>query len=433
MSDEPVIEILMPRLSDAMEDATISRWLKQPGDSVARGDELVEVETDKTTVVYEAEAAGTLVELLVTEGSEVPLGTPIARLAGVGSTRATGTGAPAPSANPGSGSAPAAPPADAVVVEFREAIRQALDEELGRDDRVIFFGEDVAVAGGIFAATPGLFETYGPLRVFDTPISELAMAGAAYGAAVCGLRPVIEIMFADFLPLTMDSLLNQASKYHFLDGSRGAPLVVRSSAGGGARFGAIHSQMPIGWFNAITGLKIVAPATPGDAKGLLKAAIRDENPVLFLEHKRLYSVKGPLGDEVVPLGVAAVVRPGSDLTIVTAMKSVHDALAAASTLEQEHGISVEVVDLRTIRPLDTATILRSVEKTSRVLVVEEGPRSGGFSADVLARVAEEALGDLDDAWRLTTPDSQIPYSPSLEDAFLPSEAAIVETVVTRLR
>lgn len=428
MSTDAMVEVLMPRLSDAMEDATILRWLKQLGDSVARGDALVEVETDKTTVVYEAEEEGVLAELLVPEGATAPLGTPIARLAAAGGSTG-GARAPAPARTPTDASAPSAA---MDVVEFREAIRRALDEELARDERVIFFGEDVAVAGGIFAATPGLHERYGPLRVFDTPISELALSGAAYGAAVCGLRPVIEIMFADFLPLAMDSLLNQASKYFFLDGRRGVPLVIRSSAGAGARFGAIHSQMPVGWFNAITGLKIAAPATPADAKGMLKAAIRDDNPVLFLEHKRLYSTTGPLGDDIIPLGVAAVVRKGTDLTVATAMKSVHDALAAASVLEAEHGISVEVVDLRTLRPLDTPTLLRSVEKTTRLLVVEEGPRTGGFSADVLACVAEEALGDLDDAWRLTTADSPIPYSPPLEDSFLPAGAAIVADVSRRL-
>ena len=428
MTTGAVVEILMPRLSDAMEDATILRWLKQPGQQVARGDELVEVETDKATVVYEAEDEGVIESLLVAEGDAVPLGTPIARLV-------SSSGAPATVGV----TAPVAPrevapttAASVAVVEFREAIRQALDEELQRDERVIFFGEDVAVAGGIFAATTGLYETYGAARVFDTPISELAMSGAAYGAAVCGLRPVIEIMFADFLPLIMDSLLNQATKYHFLDGQRGAPLVIRSSPGAGARFGAIHSQMPVAWFNGIPGLKIAAPATPADAKGLLISAIRDENPVLFLEHKRLYSVKGPLSDGPVPLGVAAVVRSGTDLTIVTAMKGVHDALAAATVLQNEHGISVEVIDLRTLRPLDTATILHSVERTTRLLVVEEGPSSGGFSADVLARVAEDGLGFLDDAWRLTTSDSPIPYSPPLEDAFLPSEAAIVASVARRL-
>jgi len=217
-------------------------------------------------------------------------------------------------------------------LEFRDAIRDALDEELGRDETVVFFGEDVGKPGGVFAVTGGLHERHGPARVFDTPISELAIAGAAFGAAITGLRPIIEIMFGDFLFLAMDSLANQAAKYWFIsEGQASVPLVVRSAVGAGGRFGAIHSQMPVPWLQGIPGLKIVAPSTPRDAKALLKAAIRDENPVVFLEHKRLYSIKGdPAGaDEVAPLGSAAIVRAGGDLTIVTAMKGVHDALAAA--------------------------------------------------------------------------------------------------------
>src|SRR5947209_19850568 len=223
-------------------------------------------------------------------------------------------------------------------LEFRRAIRDALDEELARDERVIFFGEDVAKPGGVFATTPGLAEPHGAERVFDTPISELAITGAAFGAAVCGLRPVIEIMFGDFLPLAMDSLVNQAAKYWYLSAEQASvPLVVRSAVGAGGRFGAIHSQMPVPWFQGIPGLKVVAPSTPGDAKRLLKASIRDDNPVVFLEHKRLYSYKGepPEGGEVAELGRAAVLREGTDLTIVSAMKGVHDALAAAEELSTE--------------------------------------------------------------------------------------------------
>lgn len=316
-------------------------------------------------------------------------------------------------------------------IEFRAAICAALDEELARDERVIFFGEDVAVAGGVFAVTPGLYEKHGPERVFDTPISELAMTGAAYGAAICGLRPVLEIMFGDFLPLSMDALVNQAAKFLFLDGEHGCPLVVRCVVGAGGRFGAIHSQMPVAWFDAIPGIKLVAPSTPADAKGLLLSAIRDDNPVLFFEHKRLYSTKGKVGGEAIPLGRAAVVRPGSDLTIVSAMKGVHDSLAAADRLA-EHGIDAEVIDLRTIRPLDTETILTSVSHTNRLVIVEEGPLTGGWAAEVLARITEQALGDLDDAWRIATTDGPIPYSPPLEDAFLPSPETICADVLDRL-
>jgi pyruvate/2-oxoglutarate/acetoin dehydrogenase E1 component len=318
-------------------------------------------------------------------------------------------------------------------IAFRTAVRDALDEELAADERVIFFGEDVALAGGVFATTTGLFEKYGADRVFDTPISELALAGAAFGSAVNGLRPVIEIMFGDFLTLAMDMLVNQASKYWFLtQGQISVPLVIRSVVGAGGRFGAIHSQMPASWFMGVPGLKIVAPSTPADAKALLKAAVRDDNPVLFFEHKRLYGLEGETDGEVGKLGEAAVVREGSDLTLVTAMKGVHDALEAAERLELEQ-ISVEVIDLRTLRPLDTGTVLASVRKTSRLVVVEEGPRTGGWGGEVLARIAEEGLGYLDDAWRLATPDTPIPYSPPLEDAFLPGADQIVSEIRGRLR
>jgi pyruvate/2-oxoglutarate/acetoin dehydrogenase E1 component len=298
----------------------------------------------------------------------------------------------------------------------------------------VFFGEDVAKPGGVFAVTPGLLERHGPERVFDTPISELVISGAAFGAAVTGLRPVIEIMFGDFLPLAMDAIVNQAAKYWYLSNEQApVPLVIRSAVGAGGRFGAVHSQNAASWFLGVPGLKIVAPSTPSDAKALLKAAIRDDNPVLFLEHKRLYSIKGELeGDAVAQIGRAAIRRPGSELTIVSAMKSVHDCLAAAEALAAE-GIDVEVIDLRTLRPLDTATILASVARTNRLLVVEEGPRTGGWSGEVLAVATESALHDLDDAWRLTTADHPIPYSPTLEDAFLPLRDAIVAEVRGRVK
>jgi pyruvate/2-oxoglutarate/acetoin dehydrogenase E1 component len=319
-------------------------------------------------------------------------------------------------------------------IEFRHAIRDALDEELARDERVIFFGEDVAAAGGVFAVTPGLREPHGAARVFDTPISELAIAGAAFGAAITGLRPVIEIMFGDFLLLAMDSLVNQSAKYWYISNEQSSvPIVVRSAVGAGGRFGAIHSQIPAPWFQGVPGMKIVAPSTPRDAKALLKAAVRDENPVLFLEHKRLYSVKGEVGsaDEVATIGRAEVVRRGETLTVVTAMKSVTDALLAADDLAAD-GIELEVVDLRTLRPIDRTTVRESVARTNRLLVVEEGPRTGGWSESVLAAIVEEGLDDLDDVWRLTTDDAPIPYSPPLEDAFLPGVERIVASVRERL-
>ena len=317
-------------------------------------------------------------------------------------------------------------------IDFRTAVRDALDEELGRDERVLVFGEDVAVAGGVWVTTPELMKRHGGERVFDTPISELALAGAAFGSAVCGKRPVLEIMFGDFLTLAMDSLVNQAAKWWYVSNEQvSVPLVIRSAVGAGAQFGAVHSQMPITWFLGVPGLKIVCPATPTDAKGLLKSAIRDDNPVLFLEHKRLYALKGEVGDELVPIGAARVAREGRDVTLVSVMKGVHDCLAAAAELAGE-GVEAEVIDLRTLRPLDVSSIVASVRRTNRLMVVEEGPLTGGWAGEVLARIMEEAWGEIDDAWRLTTPDTPIPYSPALEEAFLPGKNTIVASVMSRL-
>jgi pyruvate/2-oxoglutarate/acetoin dehydrogenase E1 component len=315
------------------------------------------------------------------------------------------------------------------MLEFRDAIRDALAEELERDEAVIFFGEDVAAPGGVFKVTTELFERFGPDRVFDTPISEMALAGAAYGAAVTGLRPVFEVMFGDFMGLSMDSLVNQAAKFWYVSGEQGTvPLVVRSAVGAGGRFGAMHSQIHGTWYQGIPGLKIAFPSSPAEAKGLLKAAIRDDNPVLFLEHKRLYSVKGPPPeDEVIPLGKAAIPRAGDDLTIASIGKGVPDALAAAEALVDD-GISAEVVDLRTLRPLDLETVLASVARTNRLLAVEEGPRTGGWASGLLGLVAEQALHDLDDAWIIATDETPIPYSPTLEDAYVPDTQAILASI-----
>jgi pyruvate/2-oxoglutarate/acetoin dehydrogenase E1 component len=320
-------------------------------------------------------------------------------------------------------------------LEFRTAIRDAIAEEIERDDRVFFMGEDVGAAGGVFKATPGLLERFGPERVMDTPISELALAGAAFGAAVTGLRPIVEIMFGDFMALPMDSLVNQAAKYWYISNEQASiPLVVRSAVGGGGRFGAVHSQIHATWFQGIPGIKIAMPSSPAEAKGLLKGAIRDNNPVIFLEHKRLYSVKEEVADPVdaIPLGHARVARSGRDLTIVSIGKGVRDALAAADALAADDGIDCEVVDLRTLRPLDLESVLASVAKTNRILAVEEGPRTGGWATGVLGAVAEAALHDLDDAWIVATDETPVPYSPTLEDAFMPDTEKIVAGVRGRL-
>lgn len=313
--------------------------------------------------------------------------------------------------------------------DFRGAITAALDEELTRDERVVLFSEDVAEAGGVFQATRGLAAKHGPRRVFDTPISELALAAAAFGSAVTGLRPVIEIMFGDFFPLAMDSLVNQAAKYWFMsNGQASVPLVVRSAVGGGGRFGPIHSQVPAPWFMSVAGLKIVCPATAADAHGLLIAAIRDNNPVLFLEHKRLYGTKddGTPSDGVI--GRAVVRRAGNDISIVAAMTGVHESLAAAAKLA-DSGIDAEVIDLRSLRPLDTALIYESVGKTGRLFVVEEGARTGGWAAEVVATVAENCDAQV---WRIASPDLPLPFAGTLEDAFLPNRDAIVAFVNARM-
>jgi pyruvate/2-oxoglutarate/acetoin dehydrogenase E1 component len=323
---------------------------------------------------------------------------------------------------------------DSLQIDFRTAILQALDEELMADDRVIFFGEDIAKPGGVFATSGGLYEKYGDHRVFDTPISELALSSAAFGSAVAGLRPVIEIMFGDFLPLAFDSLLNQSAKYWYLSNEQASiPLVVRSSVGGGGGFGPIHSQVPISWFLGIPGLKIVAPSHPNDAKALLKAAIQDDNPVLFLEHKALYpfaETKMAM-EPTEKLGIARLLREGSDVTLVSCMRGVHESLEAAEILSQR-GISAEVIDLRTLRPLDTQTILNSISKTRNLVAIEEGPKTGGWAGEILAIASTHPLSGIDAMWRLTTPDLPIPFSPSLEKKFFVSAAVIVESVTEKL-
>jgi pyruvate/2-oxoglutarate/acetoin dehydrogenase E1 component len=313
-------------------------------------------------------------------------------------------------------------------LSYREAVRDALAEELERDQRVVLLGEDISL-GGVFNATPDLHSRFGPDRVIDTPISELAFTGAAFGAAVKGLRPVVEIMFGDFLGLVVDTLDNQASKYWYLTNEQASvPLVVRSAVGAGARLGACHSQIPTSLFMGEPGLTLVAPATPADAKGLLKAAIRDENPVVVFEHKLLYGRKEQVADgddALVPLGRAAVRRSGGDVTIVGALRAVEIALEAAETLAAG-GIDAEVVDLRTLRPLDVTTVAESVSRTGRLVVVEEGPPTGGYAADVIAS-AVERVGPLT-ARRVTMPDLPIPFAGTLEDGALPSADAVAAAV-----
>ena len=318
-------------------------------------------------------------------------------------------------------------------LSYREAVSAAIAQEMRRDDSVVFLGEDIAAAGGVFKTTEGLLEEFGPLRVRHTPISEQAIVGAAAGAAMTGLRPIAEIMFSDFFAVCWDIVVNQIAKTRFMsDGQCSFPLVIRSANGGGARFGAQHSQSVENWAMAIPGLKVVAPSNAADVKGLLAASIRDPDPVLFFEQKSLYGVKSdvPEGEHVVPLGQAAVAREGSDVTIVALAAMVPRALKAAETLQSEHNISAEVVDVRCLVPLDTTTIFKSVTKTGRLVTVEENPRLCGWGAEVSSLVAEELFWDLDSPIvRVTTPHIPLPSADTLEDAVMPSPARIVDNIL----
>jgi len=318
-------------------------------------------------------------------------------------------------------------------LSYREAVSAAIAQEMRRDESVVFLGEDIAAAGGVFKTTEGLLDEFGPLRVRDTPISEQAILGAAAGAAMTGLRPIAEIMFSDFFAVCWDIVVNQIAKTRFMsNGQCSFPLVIRSANGGGARFGAQHSQSVENWAMAVPGLKVVAPSNAADVKGLLAASIRDPDPVLFFEQKSLYGIKSevPEGEHVVPLGQAAVIREGTDVTIVALAAMVPRATKAAETLAAEHNISAEVVDVRCLVPLDTTTIFKSVTKTGRLVTVEENPRLCGWGAEISSLVAEELFWDLDSPIvRVTTPHIPLPSADILEDAVMPSPARIVDTIL----
>jgi len=316
---------------------------------------------------------------------------------------------------------------------YRDAVAAGIAQEMERDDSVVCLGEDIAAAGGVFKATVGLLEKFGPSRVRDTPIAEQAILGAAMGAAMTGLKPVAEIMFSDFLAVCWDIVANEIAKTRYMtNGQISLPLVIRTGNGGGSRFGAQHSQSVENWAMAIPGLKVVAPSTPADVKGLLAAAIRDPDPVVFFEHKALYATKGevPDGEHVDHLGKAAIRRQGSDLTIAALALMVPRALEAAEKLQAEHGISATVIDVRSLVPLDTQTIFAAVAKTGRFYTVEENPRLCGWGAEIASLVAEELFWDLDaPITRITTPHVPLPAADRLEDLTIPSVARIVETIL----
>jgi acetoin:2,6-dichlorophenolindophenol oxidoreductase subunit beta len=315
---------------------------------------------------------------------------------------------------------------------YREAVAAGMQQEMRRDPNVVFLGEDVAAAGGVFKTTVGLLEEFGAKRVKDTPISEQAILGAAMGAAMTGLRPIAEIMFSDFFAVCWDIVANEIAKTRYMtDGQIKLPLVIKSGNGAGARFGAQHSQAVENWAMAVPGLKVVAPAFPSDVKGLMAAAIRDDDPVLFFESKSLYAVKGdvPEGEHIVPLGKANVIRQGTDVTIVALALMVPRALKAADMLKEQHGINATVIDLRSLVPLDTQTILTEVAKTGRLVTVEENPRLCGWGAEISSIVSEELFWDLDGPIvRVTTPHIPLSAANNLEDMQLPNPERIVASV-----
>lgn len=317
-------------------------------------------------------------------------------------------------------------------ISYRDAVARGIAQEMARDHNVVFLGEDVAKAGGAFKATVGLYEQFGPLRVRDTPISEQAILGAAMGAAMTGLKPIAEIMFSDFIAVCFDYIANEFPKSRYMSGGQlKCPLVVRTANGAGSRFGAQHSQSVENWCMMIPGLKVVAPSSPVDVVGLLAAAVRDPDPVIFFEHKSLYASKGevPDGEIVDTLGTAKILRPGKDATILALALMVPRALEAAEKLQSEHGIDAEVIDVRSLVPLDTQTILNSVGRTHRLFTVEENPRLCGWGAEIVSIVADEAFYDLDGPpVRITTPHIPLPANDFLEDMVLPTPARIVETV-----
>jgi acetoin:2,6-dichlorophenolindophenol oxidoreductase subunit beta len=320
---------------------------------------------------------------------------------------------------------------------YREAVQKAIADELRSDPDVIFFGEDVAKAGGVFKVTPGLYEEFGENRVRDTPISEQAIIGTALGAAITGLRPIAELMFADFIPVAMDQIVNQVAKYRYMSGGQFVvPLTIRAAQGGGGGFGTQHSQCAESWLMNFPGLKVVVPSTPLDMYSLLRGAVREDNPVIVLEHKFLYNNKGEVPDNTPPaeLGKAKIVQSGTDVTVVGVQLMLHRALEASENLKQD-GISAEVIDLRTITPLDTETILKSVQKTGRLIIVEETPRLGGWGANIASLVADEGIYFLDaPIKRVNMEQSLIAYSPVLEDEIIPNvsriESAIRELVTS---
>ncbi len=436
------IELKMPALSPTMEEGTLAKWLVKAGDSVKSGDILAEIETDKATMEFEAVDEGKIAEILVAEGTDnVKVGTVIATMAGDGEEAAhapvaatavvSPTPAPAPAAVETPKIAAATPVASGgptVKVTLREALRDAMAEEMRADDRVFVMGEEVAEYQGAYKVTQGLLDEFGARRVIDTPITEYGFAGIGTGAAMGGLRPVVEFMTFNFAMQAIDHIVNSAAKTNYMSGGQmRCPVVFRGPNGAAARVGAQHSQNYGPWYASVPGLVVIAPYDAADAKGLLKAAIRCEDPVVFLENELLYgrSFEVPEGDVVVPIGKARIMRPGTGVTIVSYSIGVGLALEAAEKLAGE-GIDTEVVDLRTLRPLDTATVLASLKKTNRMIVVEEGWPVCSIASEICAVVMEQGFDDLDaPVMRVTNEDVPMPYAANLERAALVNADRIV--------
>ncbi len=443
-------DILMPALSPTMEEGTLARWHVKKGDTVKAGDVIAEIETDKATMEVEAVDEGVIADILVEAGSEnVKVNTPIARLEGEGASPAP---APAPRAEaapesaPAEEAKPAAPapvaarpamqdpeiPAGAKMVKItvRDALRDAMAEEMRRDDTVFLMGEEVAQYQGAYKVSRELLQEFGDRRVIDTPITEHGFAGLGVGAAMAGLKPIVEFMTWNFAMQAIDQIINSAAKTLYMSGGQiKSSIVFRGPNGAAARVGAQHSQDYSAWYGQIPGLKVVAPYDAADAKGLLKAAIRDPNPVVFLEHEMMYGVEFDIPDVedwIVPIGKAKVRREGSGVTITAHSRMVGLALKAAEELAAE-GIEAEVIDLRTIRPLDHETIVESVRKTNRIVCVEEGWGSMGVGAEIVARVIEHAFDYLDaPPLRVHQEDVPLPYAANLEALSLPSVEKIVK-------
>jgi pyruvate dehydrogenase E1 component beta subunit len=457
------IQVLMPALSPTMEKGNLAKWLKKEGDTIKSGDVIAEIETDKATMEVEATDEGKLGKILIPEGTaDVAVNTPIATILADGESAADLDKAPAPApkqekaaeaaapaqakAEPtlegGEKKAPAAPQAVAepdpevpegtemVKQTIRDALRDAMAEEMRRDPDVFLMGEEVAEYQGAYKVSQGLLQEFGDRRVIDTPITEHGFAGIGVGAAMAGLKPIVEFMTFNFAMQAIDQIINSAAKTLYMSGGQmGCSIVFRGPNGAAARVAAQHSQDYSAWYSQVPGLKVIAPYSAADYKGLLKAAIRDPNPVIFLENEVLYGHTGEvpkLADYVIPIGKARVVRQGQHVTIISWSNGMTYALKAAEELAKED-IEAELVDLRTIRPMDTETIVASVKKTGRAVVVEEGWQQSGVGAEVAARIMEHAFDYLDaPVARVSGKDVPMPYAANLEKLALPSAAEVVE-------